>query len=92
MLLDTLGGRLSSPSAFKALIRIKNHRNKESKVNKLKGVLDHLDDLEYFHPHRHQEVLTKKQVVNGMIQSTLSEARQLIVRIAHGCEKCNSEE
>ena len=67
-------------------------RNKESKVNKLKGVLDHLDDLEYFHPHRHQEVVTKKSVVNEMIQTNLAEARQLIVCITHGCEKCNSEE
>ena len=66
--------------------------NKESKVNKLKGVLGHLDDLKYFHRHRHQEVATKKSVVNKMIQSTLSEARQLIVCIAHGCKKCNSEE
>ena len=62
-------------------------RNKESKVNKLKGVLDHLDDLEYFHPNRHQEVVTKKSVVNEMIQTTLSEARQLIVRIAHVTQK-----
>ena len=35
-------------------------RNKESKVNKLKEVLDNLDDLEYFQPHCHQEVVTKK--------------------------------
>ena len=67
-------------------------RNKESKVNKLKEVLNDLDDLEYFQPHRHQEVVTKKSVVNGMIENTLSEARQLTVRIAHGCEKCNLEE
>ena len=67
-------------------------RNKESKVNKLKGVLDHLVDLEFFHPNRHQEVVTKKTLVNEMIQTTLAEARQLTVCIAHGCEKCNSEE
>ena len=67
-------------------------RNKESKVNKLKEVLDHLDDLEYFNPHRHQEVVTKKSVMNEMIQTTLSETRQLTVRIAHRCEKCNSGE
>ena len=67
-------------------------RNKESKVNKLKEVLNDLDDLEYFQPHRHQEVVTKKSIVNEMIENALSEARQLIVRIAHGCEKCNPEE
>ena len=67
-------------------------RNKESKVNKLKEVLNDLDDLEYFQPHRHREVETKKSKVNEMIENTLSKARQLIVRIAHGCEKCNPEE
>ena len=67
-------------------------RNKESKVNKLKEVINDLDDLEYFQPHRHQEVETKKSIVNEMIENTLSEARQLIVRIAHGCKKCNTEE
>ena len=60
-------------------------RNKESKVNKLKEVLNDLDDLEYFQLHRHQEVETKKSIVNEMIENTLSEARQLIVRLAHGC-------
>ena len=67
-------------------------RSKETKVNKLKRVLDHLDDLKFFEPHRQQEVEAKNAVVNEMIKKTLMETRQLLVRIAHGCQKCNLEE
>ena len=35
-------------------------RSKESKVNKLKEVLNYLDDLLYFQLHCHQEVEMKK--------------------------------
>ena len=66
--------------------------SKESKVNKLKQVLDDLDDLKFFQLHRHREVEVKTSIVNEMIKKTLTEARQLLVRIAHGCEKCNPEE
>ena len=51
-------------------------RSKESKVNKLKQVLNNLDDLHYFQPHRHGEVETKKSIVNEMIENSLTEARQ----------------
>ena len=67
-------------------------RSKESKINKLKQVLDDLDDLRFFQPHRHQEVEVKTAIVNEMIEKSLTDARQLLVRIAHGCEKCNPEE
>ena len=67
-------------------------RSKESKVNKLKQVLNDLDDLRYFQPHRHREVELKTAIVNKMIENSLTEARQLIVQIAHGCKKCNPEE
>ena len=67
-------------------------RTKESKVNKLKQVLNDLDDLRYFQPNHHREVELKMSIVNEMIEKSLTEARQLIVQIAHGCEKCNPEE
>ena len=67
-------------------------RSKESKVNKLKRVLEDLDDLKFFQPHRHREVEMKTAIVNKMIGKALTEARQLLVRITHGCEKCNPEE
>ena len=67
-------------------------RSKESKVNKLKQVLNDLDDLCYFQPHRHREVELKTAIVNEKIEESLTEARQLIVQIAHGCENCNPED
>ena len=67
-------------------------RSKESKVNKLKQVLNDLNDLRYFQPHRHREVELKTAIVNEKIEESLTEARQLIVQIAHGFEKCNPEE
>ena len=59
--------------------------SKESKVNKLKQVLDDLDNLEFFQPNCHREVEVKTAIVNEMIEKTLTEARQLLVRIAHRC-------
>ena len=59
------------------------------KINKLKRVLDPLDDLKFFEPRRQQEVKAKNAVVNELIEETLTEARQLLIRIAHGCERCN---
>ena len=59
------------------------------KINKLKRVLDHLDDLKFFEPRRQQEVKAKNAVVNKLIEKTLTEARQHLVHIAHGCERCN---
>ena len=64
-------------------------RSKETKINKLKRVLDHLESLESLAPHRRQEVEAKNSVVNELIEKTLTEARQLLVSIAHGCERCN---
>ena len=71
----------------------KQLQNKESKVNKLKEVLDHLDDLEYvLQPTPPPGSCDEEISCEEMIQTTLSEARQLLVRLAHGSEKCNSEE
>ena len=67
-------------------------RSKESKVNKLKQVLNDLDDLRYFQPNCHREVELKMTIVNEMIEKSLTEARKLIVQIKHGCEKCNPKE
>ena len=39
-------------------------RSKEMKINKLKRVLDHLDDLKFFEPSRQQEVQPKNPKVN----------------------------
>ena len=58
-------------------------RTKESKVNKLKQVLNDLDDLRYFQPNHHREVELKMSIVNEMIEKSQTEARQLIVQIAH---------
>ena len=66
--------------------------SKELKVKKLKQALDDLDNLKFFQPNRHREVEVKTAIVNEIIEKTLMEARQLLVRIAHGCEKCNPEE
>ena len=67
-------------------------RSKESKVNKLKQVLNDLEDLRYFQPHRHREVELKTAIVNEKIEESMTEARQLTVQIAHGCENCNPED
>ena len=66
--------------------------SKELKVKKLKQALDDLDNLKFFQPNRHREVEVKTAIVNEIIEKTLMEARQLLVRIAHGCKKCNPEE
>ena len=57
-------------------------RSEESRVNKLKQVLDWLDDLRFYQPHRHREVEMK--TVNEKIEYSLTEARQLLVRIDTG--------
>ena len=67
-------------------------RIKESKITKLKQVNDDLDDLCYHEPARHQEVEAKMSIVNKRNQDTLAEARQLILRIAHGWEVCHPDE
>ena len=64
-------------------------RSKETKINKLKQVLDHLESPESLEPHRRQEVKAKNSFVNELIEKTLTEARQLLVSIVHGCERCN---
>ena len=64
-------------------------RSKESKVDKLKQVLSDLDDLLYLQPHRRREVELKTTIVNEKIEESMTEARQLTVQIAHGCENCN---
>ena len=62
---------------------------KETKINKGKQVLSDLDDLCFFEPHRYQEVLTKMAIVREMIAKTLDEAREVILKIAHGCDICH---
>ena len=50
-------------------------RSKETKINKLKRVLDHLESLESLEPHRRQKVEIKNSVINELIEKTLTEAR-----------------
>ena len=61
-------------------------RTKESKVNKLKQVLNDLDDLRYFQPNHHREVELKMSIVNEMIEKSLTEARQLISKSHMGAK------
>ena len=64
-------------------------RAKETKMKKGKQVLRDLDDLCFFEPHGYQEVLTKMAIVREMIAKTLDEAREVILKIAHGCDICH---
>ena len=66
-------------------------RAKESKIDKLKEVKNNLEDLLYHQPHRHQEVELKTTVIDNMISNSLTEAREITTRIAHGCEDCTPE-
>ena len=77
-------------SHFLSSCELRDHlRSKEMKINKLKRVLDHLDDLGFFEPRRQQEVEAKNPVVNELIRDTLTEARQLLIHITYECERCN---
>ena len=67
-------------------------RIKENNITKLKQVNDDLDDLCYHEPSRHREVEAKMSIVNKMIQEKLADARQLILRIAQGCDLCHPDE
>ena len=49
-----------------------------------------LEKLCHFEPHRYQEVVTKKTIVNIMINQTLAEAGDLIYQITEGCEICHA--
>ena len=65
-------------------------RTKETKINKLKQILNDLDNLCFHQPHCHREVVKKMTIVNEMIEKTLAEARDVIIQISHGCKKvCN---
>ena len=63
----------------------------ESKIVKLKETNNDLDDLLYFQPHRRQEVETKTAIVDNMLSNSLTEAKEIKTRIAHGCENCTPE-
>ena len=62
----------------------------ESKIGKLKETKNDLEDLLYFQPHSHQEVEMKTAIVDNMISNSLTEAREITTRIAHGCEDCTT--
>ena len=63
----------------------------ESKIVKLKETNNDLDDLLYLQPHRRQEVETKTAIVDTMLSNSLTEAKEIKTRIAHGCKNCTPE-
>ena len=58
----------------------------------LNQVREHLDNLCYHEPTRHQEVTTKLNIVNGMLRDKLAKARHLISSIEFGCDVCHPDQ
>ena len=66
-------------------------QSQEEKANKLRCALDDLEDLLYHEPHWLWEIELKRAHINEKLEETLSDARDLTVTIANGCEACNRE-
>ena len=66
-------------------------RSKESRITKLNEVKNHLENLLHLQPNRHREVAEKTAIVDDKINNSMAEARDLSIRIAHGCENCTAE-